>query len=38
MKAEYQHLELQNLIPSEGVDTLRLGVNFFVGGGYDPLK
>jgi outer membrane immunogenic protein len=38
MKAEYQHLELQNLSPSEGVDTLRLGVNYFVGGGYDPLK
>ena len=38
VKGEYQHLEFTSDTPHTGIDTFRIGVNYFVGGGYDPLK
>ena len=38
VKGEYQHLEFTSDTPKTGIDTFRIGVNYFVGGGYDPLK
>jgi outer membrane immunogenic protein len=38
VKGEYQHVELTSVTPTETAETFRIGVNYFVGGGYDPLK
>jgi outer membrane immunogenic protein len=37
-KAEYQRVEMTSTPANQGIDTFRIGVNYFVGGGYDPLK
>jgi hypothetical protein len=34
-QGEYQHLEFTSITLNEGVDTFRIGVNHFAGGGYD---
>lgn len=38
IKGEYQHITLTEGGLEEGSDTFRVGVNFFVGGGYDALR
>ena len=38
VKAEYQHIEATSETPNYGLDTFRVGVNYFVGGVYEPLK
>jgi outer membrane immunogenic protein len=38
VKGEYQRIELSDNNVTAAADTFRVGVNFFVGGGYDPLK
>ncbi len=41
VKAEYQYMETTNSPAGDsnvGIDAVRLGVNYFVGGGHDPLK
>ncbi len=36
VKGEYQHIDLDQI--DFNFDTFKIGVNFFVGGGYDPLR
>jgi outer membrane immunogenic protein len=38
VKGEYQHVEWTSIDTKPAFDTIRFGVNYFVGGGYDPLK
>ena len=38
VKGEYQRIELSDSNVTSTADTFRIGVNFFVGGGYDALK
>ena len=38
VKAEYQRVDFSKDHVDATADTFRVGVNFFVGGGYDPLK
>ena len=38
VKGEYQRIELSDHDLTATADTFRVGVNFFDGGGYDPLK
>jgi outer membrane immunogenic protein len=38
VKGEYQYQDYSSSNVNEGLETFRVGVNYFVGGGYDPLK